>query len=62
MTLYDARKILGDAIMPDGGLSRAVPFVGYAIHSPTVTLDGEFKAEELEAIAVWMKSLARDET
>jgi hypothetical protein len=47
-----AREILGDRIQSDGSLFDALCYLN--TRGSFATLDGEFTAEELEAIAWWM--------
>lgn len=52
-------KILAGAVKPNGDLRGNVSdFFNYLTFNPgatTATLDGDFTAEQLEAIAAWMK-------
>jgi len=55
-----AKKILGDSAEPDGTLYDNVrEFRGYVDWKPQypfgATLDGDFTADELAAIAWWMR-------
>ena len=50
-----AREILWDYIQPDGGLYCPGPYVAWTPGDKTITLDGEFDAEELEAVTWWMR-------
>lgn len=62
MTEQRAREILGEHVCADGTLEGGVEFVdwpAYRDDSSHVRLDGEFTAEELEAIAWWMRNKAK---
>lgn len=50
-----AREILGTRIQEDG-LYDAGWYLGWTNTKKFATLDGEFSAEELEAIAWWMQN------
>jgi hypothetical protein len=53
-----AREILGETVRPD---DRLLGFENYAHWHPgdaVATLDGEFTADELEAVAWWMRNKA----
>lgn len=55
MEFEEASKILGEAIEKNGNLYSANPYIIWGITGDQVTLDGEFTAQELEAIAYWMR-------
>lgn len=50
-----AREILGDDIQPDGSLYCLGRYLAWSHGDDTVTLDAKFSADELEAIAYWMR-------
>jgi len=54
-----AREILGDHITPQGDLCAGsggnYAYISWSIGDGIASLDDEFTAEELEAIAWWMK-------
>lgn len=50
-----ARNLLGDAIHPEG-LYNLGWYLGWERGADYATLDGQFTAEDLEAIAWWMKN------
>ncbi|MDI1248017.1 MAG: hypothetical protein PSV13_03955 [Lacunisphaera sp.] len=51
-----ARKLLGDAIQPDGSLKETEPsWIDWPKHG-TVQIDGFLTAEYLEAVAWWMRN------
>lgn len=54
-----AREILGDRIKPDNRLYDGTYYVCWpAVGGPqTVVLDSEFDADDLEAIAWWMRNM-----
>lgn len=56
MTLEEARKILGDSIKADGALCELAQYMSYCPGGKTVNLDGDFSADECEAIAVCMRA------
>ena len=51
-----AREILGDAINPDGGLYNLGWYLGWPPGNADATLDGSFTADDLDAIAWWMRN------
>jgi len=51
-----AREILGDSIQPDDSLFSCGWYVQWRKHNSTAVLHGEFDAEDLEAIAWWMRN------
>lgn len=59
-----AREILGNvegrtgAIHPDGRLYNLGAYLDWAPGYENATLDGEFTADQLEAIAWWMRNAA----
>ena len=55
MTKEKAIKILGDTIKPDGSLFELGHYMSWSVGDKYVTLDCRFDADELEAIAWWMK-------
>jgi hypothetical protein len=57
MNKQEATEILGkDVICEDGGLHDPLNYLGWNTYDNYATLDGEFTAEKLEAIAWWMKN------
>jgi len=50
-----ARKILGKWLRKDGTLHCRSPWVNWPSDREWINLDGDFTAEELEAIGWWMK-------
>lgn len=50
-----ARKILEGVIQKDGRLDCADPYIWWDKQSDQLTLDGSFSAEELEALAWWIR-------
>ena len=57
MDEVEARKILGDAICDDGGLRRGGSgYVWWPQYDGTVCLDDHYTADDLEAIAWWMRN------
>lgn len=57
MTDERAKELLADDIQDGGGLlSRHGPYLYWSLNNDTATLDGEFTAEDLEAIAHWMRT------
>ena len=52
-----AKKILADMIQPESnGLSGDAPYVYLFSGEEYITLDGEFSAEKLQALAWWMEN------
>lgn len=51
-----AREILKAAICPDGALHGARWYLDWATDCAEAALDGGFTADELEAIAWWMRN------
>lgn len=58
MTLDEARKILGADIRPDNSIINEGAYIKWPAGDPRANLDGDFTAEELEAIATWMRAHA----
>jgi hypothetical protein len=56
MTVDEARVILGDDVKPDGSLSCIGRYLYWKPGDETATLDADFSADELEAIAVLMRA------
>ena len=50
-----AREILTDTIQPDGSLYETYWYVDWVKGEEEVTIDAACTAEQLEAIAWWMK-------
>jgi hypothetical protein len=59
MTREEAKQVLGAMVQSDGSLMAVR---GHYVHwlpgDPTAILDDVFTADELEAIAVWMRATA----
>ena len=55
MTKEKAIEILGDMIQSDGSLFDLGHYVSWKVGDKEVTLDCQFDADEIEAIAWWMK-------
>ena len=55
MTLDEARKELGDDIAEDNGLYNGMNYLAWNPNRSFATLDGNFDADTLEAIAIWMR-------
>ena len=56
-----ATEILSDSIEPDGGLYDVYDYTSWGVNDDEVTLDGNFTAERLEAVAWWMRNKVRKE-
>ena len=56
MSLDEAKVILKDSINDDGGLFNLGHYIAWERGEGEVTLDCRFTADELEAIAVYMRS------
>lgn len=54
MTLEEAKEILKDEVKEDG-LYNLGWYLGYVNGNATATLDGEFDADSLEAISVYIR-------
>ncbi len=58
MNQQQAREILKDVTLtPDNSLRSFEPFLAWNAGSNNACLDGYFDADELEAIAWWMKNI-----
>ena len=55
MTLAQATEHLKDELQPDGGLYSVGWYLGWPVNDSTAILDGDFTADDLEAIAVYMR-------
>lgn len=51
-----ARAHLAEEIQPDGGLHNLGWYLSWHRGESTATLDGVFTADDLEAIATWMRA------
>ncbi len=56
MNREKAIKILGDTITEDGGLYNIGHYISWNKGDDDVCLDCRFSADELEAIAWWMRN------
>ena len=56
MTLEQAREILGEEIRKDNSLLNEGGYLNWPCGDARANLDGDFTADELEAIAVWMRA------
>ncbi|HEX8310704.1 MAG TPA: hypothetical protein VF614_05260 [Chthoniobacteraceae bacterium] len=56
MNEQKAKEILGGMIGEDGSLKATGEFISWEPGESSVTLDGHFTVEELEAIAWWMRN------
>jgi hypothetical protein len=52
----EARELLGDAIKSDNGLHSLGWYLAWTPGDKAAVLDGQFTADELEAIAWWMRN------
>jgi hypothetical protein len=57
MTEQRAREILGSTARDDGRLLEGMPFVRWHPLEKLILLDGEFSADEVEAMAWWMRNM-----
>jgi hypothetical protein len=55
LTEDEVRRLLSSSIHPDGGLYNLGWYLSWVPGSNRAALDGEFTADELEAIACWMR-------
>ncbi len=51
-----ASKILGEMIQPDGSLNDLFTYISWNVGDKNVSIDSAFNAEELEAIAWWIRN------
>lgn len=56
MNEKQARETLGEAVKADDSLFNLGHYIGWSPFKDEVTLDCKFTADELEAIAWWMKN------
>jgi len=56
-----ARKILAGTILANGDLDSLDWYLSWEVGEENATLDGVFNAEELEAIAWWMRNIKKGE-
>jgi hypothetical protein len=56
MTAEQAQKILKDWIQPDGTIEHPFEYFGWRPESHTMEIEGVFPADELEAIAWWIRN------
>lgn len=63
MTEQRARQILGEAVKPNDELYGSEEYLAWpSKYAEAATLDGHFTADELEAIAWWMRNKAGERT
>jgi len=58
MTLDEAKSILGASIQPNGNVEAIGHYMQYYVGHTTMCLDDDFSADELEALAVYMRATA----
>jgi len=56
MNISQVKEMLKSEITPDGNLSSAGWYLYYCKADKRATLDGEFTADQLEAVAVYMRN------
>lgn len=56
MTESRARELLSGAVDKDGGLYNLGWYLGWTPGESDATLDGQFTADDLEAVAWWMRN------
>ena len=56
-----AKSLLGKSVNKDGGLFNLGWYLAWIVSCETATLDGAFEADELEAIAWWMRNNKKNE-
>lgn len=56
MNIDEARIILADEIMPEGGLFSLGWYLSWKVGKEDAVLDGQFTADQLEAIALVMRA------
>jgi hypothetical protein len=59
MDEHKARELLGKGIQEDGSLYNLSKYMCWNKGEEVAVLDGEFTADELEAIAYWMRDKKR---
>jgi len=59
MTIEDATIRLANYVCPNGDLHDETLYLAWDVRRTTATLDGDFTANELEAIAVYMRAHAK---
>lgn len=59
MNEQKAREILGNRIQPNNDLYDGSEWVDWQTSSPSIQLDSAFSADELEAMAWWMRNKAK---
>lgn len=57
MNLEKVKQILGDDVVKDAGLYSLGGYIGWTVGDKEIVLDGEFTADELEAILWCMRHL-----
>lgn len=63
MTDDRAREILADISCPNGSLLGLIGgYIDWSSDQDTAILDGHFTADELEAIAIWMRTHGKEKT
>ena len=61
MTLDEAKALLGDTVQSDGRLYDQGWYCRFTPGDRTAILDGDFDADDLEAIAIYMRAHAEKE-
>lgn len=61
MTYEEAKTYLGSTVTPKGNLYELGWYLAWNKTESFAVLDGEFNADDLEAIAVYMRGEATDE-
>lgn len=56
MDIEKAKAHLAEIITENGGLEDPVNYLSYTPGAGSASLDGEFTAEDLEAIAIFMRA------
>ena len=52
----EARRILGNAVQPDGSLYNLGRYISWGVDRQAIVLDDSFDVWELEAIVYWMRT------
>jgi len=60
MTLKEAKKIIGTSLKPDGSVHELGQYMYYRPGDLTACLDADFSADDLEALAVYMRSTQKE--
>ena len=54
-----AREILGNKVKPGNLLYHLAPYISLNTRDKQICLDGDFTADELEALAWWIRNFSK---